>query len=83
MEYIVEIASANEVDIRGMGNQPDDEEAEKYPSDKWESVAHGRTPLEVLETLLENANAEEFDISNSWLRLITIDKNGKTKVRTY
>lgn len=82
MEYIIEIASADQIDIRSMANQTDDPEVEKYPSDKWESVAHGGTPLEVLETLLWNANSEEFDISNSWLRLVTI-KRGKIKVNTY
>ena len=82
MEYIVEIASADQVDISEFGNEVLDKEATKYPSDKWESVAHGGTPLEVLETLLWNANAEEFDISNSWLRLVTI-KRGKVTVNTY
>jgi hypothetical protein len=64
MKYHIQIASANDTD------RYDD----TYPSEHWESVASGDDYEEVLRFLLENANSEEFDISNSWLRLV--DNNG-------
>jgi hypothetical protein len=70
--YRVEIASASEVDRND----------ETYPSDNWESVASGNSYEEVLEYLLRNANSEEFDISNSWLRLV-IEKGDKVEVINY
>jgi hypothetical protein len=82
MIYIIEIASADQVDIREFGIESD-KEATKYPSDKWEEVAQGSTPLEALEFLLMNANAEEFDISNSWLRLVIYHDDGHVEVKLY
>jgi len=68
MKYRVEIASA-----------VDASRHDARLSDKWESVASGETLEEVMEYLLRNANSEEFDICNSWLRLVT----DETVVTTY
>ena len=76
-EYIIEIASADQI------ANDDKESTRVYPSKYWEAVASGQTPEEALEMLLENANHEDFNIENSWLRMVIIDDKGKAEIRTY
>ena len=64
MKYRVEIGNADDVERYD----------ETLDSPHWESVASGETAEEALEFLLRNANSEEFEISNSWLRLVIDDK---------
>jgi len=67
MEYRIEIGCADTV---GRHN--------KALSKNWESIATGETLEELIECLLEAANDEYFNISNSWLRF----RKG-TKVTTF
>lgn len=63
MPYKIQVASANNVYRHD----------NTLNSPNWETIAIGNTPRECLEVLLRSANDEEFDIANSWLRLVEND----------
>ena len=72
MKYVVEVASADDVD----------RDDKTYPSDAWTPVASGNTYDEVLSFLIIALNDEEIPIDNNWLRL-AVDRFDHIEIRNY
>lgn len=49
----------------------------------WEERCIGDTPGQVLEQLLTLLNGDEIVVTDSWLRLRIVRKNGENEIRNY
>lgn len=69
--YIIEQAQASDVS--------------RYDNDiqSWEAQCAGDTPEQVLAHLLSLLNGDEIVVTDSWLRLKIVRKDGSVEVRNY